>query len=524
MRMKFQKKKYKAGLVGITLTVGLLLGACANAGIVMENETPECIETEERLSYEKDILMASGEVSIDDAVGESCEEPKTYMHASRYEGYLDESPYEVWEEQFGNCDFDDDGRRDRIYREVTGTFVAYRIDFGNGDELELARTEDFFMDIKVQAADVCGYSGNEILFVGQHSFSTDPTAESDIYLYQDTFDGYERIFLPGQKEEGDSTTGVETILSDRGDECVTLECQAVGYEEIYAWDIWTGSEYTAKEFFERSDEPLVKTRAYDAAFIDYAGETKLVLYQNVTGKWLVKDVTFILDVSTWNDSTEGYACAIEKMEVGKVEGKTVEDILEEYSYMEIPAGKEYILAYVDIMKQYIEEYGPQKIRYNLIYFDEDENPELALGQDGYWISLYTCKDKIVHECMKEWPYGAGGNHGYEYIPYGNLIRNYDTDYAGLVLYESYYTLNSQYEMVDKYWLKQSYEDEEGYVLTEESDEDYDASNWHYYYEDREITGEEYNAYQIGGEYEYMHTYTSLSASEFIEALYAPLFF
>ena len=50
--------------------------------------------------------------------------------------------------------------------------------------------------------------------------------------------------------------------------------------------------------------------------------------------------------------------------------------------------------------------------------------------------------------MDQWPYGAGGNTGYEYLPGNNIIRNYDMDYAGAVIYESYLTVNDDYEVVE----------------------------------------------------------------------------
>ena len=83
-------------------------------------------------------------------------------------------------------------------------------------------------------------------------------------------------------------------------------------------------------------------------------------------------------------------------------------------------------------------------------------------------------------------------------------------------------LDENYKLNDGFWLMQSYEDENGNVLFDESDEDYDESNWHFYYEETEITEEEYEAYCIDGEYEYIDT--PMSAPELIKELYAPLFF
>ena len=81
--------------------------------------------------------------------------------------------------------------------------------------------------------------------------------------------------------------------------------------------------------------------------------------------------------------------------------------------------------------------GGDEITYSLVYFDEDQIPELAADQKGYYISLYTYKDGTVSVLMDKWSYGAMGNAGYEYAPGKNSLRNYNTDYAGAILHTTY---------------------------------------------------------------------------------------
>jgi len=88
----------------------------------------------------------------------------------------------------------------------------------------------------------------------------------------------------------------------------------------------------------------------------------------------------------------------------------------------------------------------QEEEYNLIYFDEDDIPELVVGLDGYYNSLYTYHDGTVYTLMDQWPYGAMGNAGYEYVPGKNSLLNYNTDYAGAILYTTYMAMNEQYDM------------------------------------------------------------------------------
>lgn len=88
--------------------------------------------------------------------------------------------------------------------------------------------------------------------------------------------------------------------------------------------------------------------------------------------------------------------------------------------------------------------GYDDMGYNLIYFDEDNIPELVTGLDNYYISLYTYKDGILYRPIDRWPYGVSGNVGYEYVPYKNSLRNFNTEYAGAIHYTTYSTMNDQY--------------------------------------------------------------------------------
>ena len=140
--------------------------------------------------------------------------------------------------------------------------------------------------------------------------------------------------------------------------------------------------------------------------------------------------------------------------------------------------------------------GEGNISFDLIYFDGDDIPELVAGNTGYYVSMYTYDDGQIYTLMDEWAYGAFGNAGYEYVPKKNLMRNYNSDYAGLVMYTTYSEI-SGHEVMPKYYLKTSYEDENGEVLMVESDEDIVDENWHYYEgnpaQEKQISLDEFNS-------------------------------
>ena len=100
-------------------------------------------------------------------------------------------------------------------------------------------------------------------------------------------------------------------------------------------------------------------------------------------------------------------------------------------------------AFYYVIKQESLE-GYDDLGYNLIYFDEDDIPELVTGLNNYYISLYTYKDGMLYRPIDSWSYNISGNVGYEYVPYQNSLRYNNTEYAGAIHYTTYSTMNDQY--------------------------------------------------------------------------------
>lgn len=88
----------------------------------------------------------------------------------------------------------------------------------------------------------------------------------------------------------------------------------------------------------------------------------------------------------------------------------------------------------------------EETMYDLIYFDADDIPELVAGVNGYYTSLYTYSGGTVYPLMDGWRYGAMGNAGYEYCPRGNRLRNYNSDYAGAIMYATYMEIGDSHTM------------------------------------------------------------------------------
>ncbi|MBD5540582.1 MAG: hypothetical protein HDR00_05210 [Lachnospiraceae bacterium] len=87
-----------------------------------------------------------------------------------------------------------------------------------------------------------------------------------------------------------------------------------------------------------------------------------------------------------------------------------------------------------------------EMQYNLIYFDDDDIPELAVGVSGYYTSLYTYHDGTLYKVMERWPYGISGNAGYEFSPKKNSLRYLSNYGGGVIRYLTYGTIGEEYSM------------------------------------------------------------------------------
>ena len=174
---------------------------------------------------------------------------------------------------------------------------------------------------------------------------------------------------------------------------------------------------------------------------------------------------------------------------------------------EFSAEDDWKVAYIKMMDELFKaDESAGEYEYAFLYIDEDEIPELVYGHSGYWVSVCTYAPgkeslgvKDVATVMERWPYGAFGNVGYEYLPGENLMRNFDQDQAGAVRYTSYFKVGDEKETEDLYYLKSVVYDEEGNISAKGET----GSVEYFYNGEREITEEEYDAYWIDGDFEYI---------------------
>lgn len=84
----------------------------------------------------------------------------------------------------------------------------------------------------------------------------------------------------------------------------------------------------------------------------------------------------------------------------------------------------YSKAYVDIINNLENENYGIHLKYNLIYFDADEIPELVVDSQDYWIQIYTLKEEKAKNILADeyLNYGTNGRVKYEYTPKKSVVK------------------------------------------------------------------------------------------------------
>lgn len=99
----------------------------------------------------------------------------------------------------------------------------------------------------------------------------------------------------------------------------------------------------------------------------------------------------------------------------------------------------YSKIYIDAINNLENDNYDVSLKYNLVYIDDDEIPELVVDLQDYWIQIYTLKDeKAINILNDEYlNYGTNGRVGYEYAPKKSVIKcvSHDNEKYG---YTEYY--------------------------------------------------------------------------------------
>lgn len=181
-----------------------------------------------------------------------------------------------------------------------------------------------------------------------------------------------------------------------------------------------------------------------------------------------------------------------------VSTETQTELSEEISVPE-NANKSYKSAYIEKAT----ELDDGKCKFNLIYFDDDDIPELVAGEEGYYTSLYTYSNDELYTLMEHWSYGVMGNAGYEYVPKKNSLRNYNSDYAGAIRYTTYMAISESHSMDTVAQIETfNFDDVNGNGIPDEDESDSIGKYSKSYIDGSEISEEDAERYNVG-EYEFI---------------------
>ena len=142
--------------------------------------------------------------------------------------------------------------------------------------------------------------------------------------------------------------------------------------------------------------------------------------------------------------------------------------------------------------------------FELVYIDEDNVPELIISKPGYYVDAYSYSNGEANHIMEFWPYGAGGNFGYEYIPYKNVIYNSDSEYSGSLKWISIYKLDDEHKKVvsayDETLNLRYYDSAPDEIYPDDFDSVTKLDTPRYYMGTTELTEDEFYSYIPEGDY------------------------
>ena len=233
----------------------------------------------------------------------------THDEMLNYNGYMDAVDANWFGTKYELSDYDNDGLNDRVYREASFSDpnkkseglvpdkVSFRIDFGNGDSLELGTFDDAYLGIKIIGVDLTGDGNNEIIFLGHHDAMTDPESYSEIAVFQKNGTKYDKMSLPTPINDttGDNyLVGYPIYAKNDTESKITLFADYANYEETIQID---RTDYNRDEKYQDND--VISSYAWGVGTEKYNDKNALALYQRIGGRNYYKNNLKIIIL--WKD-------------------------------------------------------------------------------------------------------------------------------------------------------------------------------------------------------------------------------
>ncbi|RKM60341.1 hypothetical protein D6855_06340 [Butyrivibrio sp. CB08] len=238
------------------LAMIMLLTGCGSSTTAPSDESAETETSTKEASIESEAPAAESSVEADsepaDADSQSADAETSPFELWEYVGYVDECTNYTWRAEFDNCDYDGDGKTDRVNRDcdTKEESAIYTIKFGNGDELVTPKGWDTGFP-HIQSGDLDGDGAKEILVTLTYDTSTDPFSFGDMWLFHkdQTTGQYSQVELPLANGEN-GAKGFTTEYDEPEDGNIKYTFKEAGLsatEEVgedYIKDWWTTDAVT----------------------------------------------------------------------------------------------------------------------------------------------------------------------------------------------------------------------------------------------------------------------------------------
>ncbi|MBQ6968128.1 MAG: SH3 domain-containing protein [Lachnospiraceae bacterium] len=201
--------------------------------VVEEKASEEASEA--ATAVEEKAEAESGEASTEASTGAEEDQESSPFMLWEYEGYVDECKGYTWQKEFKDCDYDGDGKNDRVNRKYDNNeqTAVYTVEFGNGDKLICPEVWDTGFP-HIQGGDLDGDGAREILVTFSYDTGTDPCSFGEMFLFDkdDSKGEYEEVKLPlADGEKGAKGFDIDFDKPDKGKIRFTIKEAGMSMEE-----------------------------------------------------------------------------------------------------------------------------------------------------------------------------------------------------------------------------------------------------------------------------------------------------
>lgn len=216
---------------------------------------------------------------------EQSDTPKTYsIYNYDYTGYEDECTGWSGHEAFVGQDYDNDGLTDRVYREYKeeADNCHYRIEFGNGDVIDMDKdvASRGFLDIKT--ADLNDDGQNEIIISLLYGTSTDMRGAGDMVVYEKQGGSYEKAVLPFKESDEGYSQNVPIHYEVVRDRRIQVSVEGGDYKTLVPIDFKQWDTLSYPHYY---DKVTYDTVVWENYLLESDGKTQLVCKVHLFDKW-----------------------------------------------------------------------------------------------------------------------------------------------------------------------------------------------------------------------------------------------